>query len=413
MQGDRKDEGEIRQARYGRRTPSPLRRTLVAMAAAGRHIVCQPDDLCAALWARARASGYVAGDLYVVSSPVPTTWFADTSSYAQPNQAAAAMEGAYYRDSDDVWVLSNPAEPWRAPQTLIHEIAHAVRRPLCPTTIDQDWDEEVATWLTAPALLHAMEIPELLTTRALRDIIAETETLRRHHHAAARLVGTTCPRTARAAYGILRGLGVTLAWSQEHFEAVLDGDGTDDDQDAVLDLDRSALRAHWLSARSSIDFGPFARPSDASVARTLHSGLVFSASEKTPALDAFVSHVGLFGRFRRADVTVACEVGLGVALNRAMGAFLAHPECTVRAAWTLFADTDTPVRWYRLQAFYEPLTAVQTAPTRTELWIKVGDGLYDAPILDGALQRFIASWGQVATLETAPIALSFDAHWAM
>jgi len=399
--------------RRGGNQPSQLKQTIMAMAAQGRDIVQLPDRLSAALWGRARREGYVTGDLYVVSEPIPSRLCGGDARSAQPNQAMATMEGAYYRDSGDVWILNHPDEPWRGPQTLIHELAHAVRPETRPETIDQDWNEEIATWLTASQLLQDLGIPELLNILALHDIIDETETLRRHHHAAARLVGTTCPLTARAAYAALIGLAGAMTWTQAHFEDVLDGKGDVADREAILDLDRSALRSYWLSDSTVIDIATYVHAQNSAMAQTLRSALLFASSETVPGLDAFTLAVTLCGCMRRADATVTCEMSLGVAIHRAMGALLAHPDCRARAIWTLFADEVVPARWYRLQVFYEPLTSEQAAPVRAELWIKIGDSEFDQPILDGALQRFIASWEPATTFNHELISFGFDAHGNM
>ncbi len=106
-----------------------LPQRLQLLAEYGDDVVTTPSPLCDQIWRRAQDEGLALGALYVLRSPIDL-----------------GVAGSYNRHTRDISIVQDPAESeQQAARMLLHELAHAAASCDAPLTVDDDWDEEVAS----------------------------------------------------------------------------------------------------------------------------------------------------------------------------------------------------------------------------------------------------------------------------
>jgi len=159
----------------------------------GEHLCVTPiPPMLANIWEEAKGMGNPARDLYVLTRPL-----------------SVATDGNYEAQTGDIWVVFHPQDLERSAEALLHELAHAERQPPTPephipATIDEDWDEEAATFTRAAELAQEMGCGAVIPPARLDAQLTDVEELRELHHAAAQLFGIIDPFLARSTYKALR-----------------------------------------------------------------------------------------------------------------------------------------------------------------------------------------------------------------
>lgn len=348
----------------------------------------EPPPACLALWRRARAAGLPLGRLSLVTCP----------------SSAPRLVSGWNRASGDVWVLHS-GDAGETLRRLLRELARAERHTPAPTTIDADWNEEIAIEHRARELALRWDVASAFADAPLAARLASLEMQRERHHLAADLAPTRDPLVARAAYDALRDLASEKGWSDTMFEAALcEADEDDAVNVALVDVDRSRLRMSWHVGHGvGGTFGALACTQDTRSARTLRDALSRAGRLTTDwHTRSFV--VREHGPRRTSLLRTLTEAAeLPEVISAAQALMLARPDACPTVFWWCFGEPASPVRLYQL--------GVNVADEIASLSILVRARHQRDRIVEAALQRYIRSWSRVAAIRTGSFADGLTALW--
>lgn len=366
-----------------------LQERVAAERATGHDIAIEPPQECRMLWQRARAAGIPLGRLAILRRPL----------------TSARIGGGWNRRSGDIWVLQDDdrAETLRR---LLHELAHAERQSPRPTTIDDDWNEEIATEHRAHELARRWDVGAVLDGMPLSRSLALIETLRERHHLAADLAATRDPALARIAYDAICQLAHTHGWGEATREAALyDADEDDAVNAAIVDFSRAGLRASWRVGHGiGGSFGPLACQQDTRSGTTLRAALhqtgalnVDWLSQRLVISADSPSRLSLL-------LTLSEAAELPEVLSAAQALLLAHPDQSLLATWRCYGEPTEAVRTYQLTVSVDQET--------THLWVLLRPRRPRDRIVEAALQRFLLTWAEVTAIRNESFAEGLLALWA-
>lgn len=365
-----------------------LQERVAAEWVTGHTIAIEPSQACRMLWQRARAAGIPLGQLTILRRPL----------------AAARIGGAWNRSTGNIWVRQSddPAETLRR---LVHELAHAERQSPHPVTIDDDWNEEVATEHRARDLAQRWDVGAIFDGVPLAHSLAQIETLRERHHLAADLAATRDPTLARAAYDAICDLAHLHGWSEATLEAALsDADEDDTINAAVVDFSRAGLRASWQVGHGiGGSFGPLACQQDTRSGTILRSALRQAGALTIDWLSRR-QVISADGPRRLALMLTLSEVAeLPAVLSATQALLLAHPDQRPMATWHCSGEPTT-VRLYQVSVSVDPET--------TSLGVLLCPRRPKDRIVEAALQRFILTWAHVTAIRSEPFSEGLRTLWA-
>lgn len=366
-----------------------LQERVAAERATGHDIAIEPPQECRMLWQRARAAGIPLGRLAILRRPL----------------TAARIGGAWNRSTGDIWVLQSDdlAETLRR---LLHELAHAERQSPCPTTIDEDWNEEAATEHRARELAQRWDVGAIFDGLPLSRSLAQIETLRERHHLAADLAATREPFQARAAYDAICNLAHSRGWGEATLEAALyDADEDDAVNAAIVDFSRAGLRASWRVGHGiGGSFGPLACQQDTRSGAILRSALRQAGYLTTDWLTRRLVISTDAPRRLSLLLTLSEAAELPAVLSAAQALLLAHPDQSLLATWRCYGEPTESVHTYQLSISVDQET--------THLWVLLRPRRPRDRIVEAALQRFILTWAEVTAIRNESFAEGLLALWA-
>mgnify|MGYP001451794820 CR=1 FL=1 len=366
-----------------------LQERIAAARATGHDIAIEPPQECRALWQRARTAGILLGQLVILRQPLTATH----------------IGGAWNRNTGDIWVLRSDdhAETLRR---LLHELAHAERQSPRPTTIDDDWNEEVATEHRARELAQRWDVGAIFDGVPLSQSLAQLELLRERHHLAADLAATRAPYQVRAAYNAICDLAHTHGWSEATLEAALyDADEDDAVNAAIVDFDRSSLRSSWRVGHGiGGGFGPLACQQDTRSGATLRSALRQTGYITTDWHSRRLVVSGDTPQRLSLLLPLSEAAELPAVLSAAQTLLLAHPDQSLLATWRCYGDPTDTVRLYQLSLSFDQET--------TNLWVLLRLRRSRDRVVEAALQRFILTWATVTAIRSESFAEGLLTLWA-
>lgn len=306
------------------------------------------------------------------------------------------LRGGYDPATQELWYALNPAR--ESPEALLPSLfallaRAALRRPAARTIIE-DWDLEWDAWEAVPALMQAWGWPDVLSQEALQERKRELVCLRWRHQMAGQLVGTAHPRVARAAYLTLTRLQQAHGWSEDQFDDALVYSWAEEaHKNAVLDVDRAALRGSWrvTSRRGAPGALPgIQTPPETEQARDLLREALRTAAHMQAEALRSMEHIT---SRHLAFHLVGDQEDLAAVIKRTVS-WLAEeePALAVEGRWQVFGTRQTD-RIYHLSVRYippvlsEPLLAAQ--PVIRDLWVLFPGTPRPVEV---AWQRFLRSW---------------------
>jgi hypothetical protein len=366
-----------------------LQERVAAEQATGHDSAIEPPQECRMLWQRARAAGIPLGRLAILRRPL----------------TAARIGGAWSRSTGDIWVLQSddPAETLRR---LLHELAHAERQSPRPATIDEDWNEEVATEHRARELAQRWDVGAIFDGLPLSRSLAQLELLRERHHLAADLAATRDPYQARATYDAISNLAHSRGWGEATLEAALyDADEDDAVNAAIVDFSRAGLRASWRVGHGiGGSFGPLACQQDTRSGAILRAALHQAGALNVDWLSRRLVISTDAPRRLSLLLTLSEAAALPAVLSAAQALLLAHPDQSLLATWRCYGEPTESVHTYQLSISVDQET--------THLWVLLRPRRPRDRIVEAALQRFILTWAEVTAIRNETFAEGLLALWA-
>jgi hypothetical protein len=358
----------------------------VASLRIGHGILLPTPPACDLLVQRARAEGIAVGRLYIVSRSL-----------------RPGVCGGYERNTGNLWCHYGAGEA-EGEQELLRGLlvllaCVKLQRPL-PTTIEEDWGNERDAWIEAAALAQAWQRPDLFPQALLQLRLDETRRLQAWHEAAGELAGNLDPFVAWSAYHALAEIRHRCGWNDEAFEAALYGySECDDDNAAVLALDRASLRATWSlpyrAQREGPPFGDLTLPYSTTTGHLLRSALETVAHRRgRGAALASIERTYLDSPLQLHFVRVESDLDLPGLLARCNGWLIEEaPDCSAEAMWWVYGALGMgATRLYRLTVHYKKgWRGTAESPAGHELWVLFRPGERIQRV-EAALQRYILCW---------------------
>jgi hypothetical protein len=371
----------------------------------GQDMVLPIPPACHELLRQAQSAGIPIGKFMLFSQPL-----------------LPGVRGGRDRHTGDLWCSYAPFE-----QDALHDLLQYVLVLLAsakldqpvPATIEQDWGQARCAHREARALALAWGREDLFTDADLAQFLALDEHLFRCHLAAGALAGTRDPFLARMAFYALLEVGRRHGWSNEQFEAALAGEREDDEaaNAAVLDFDRSVLRAYWRSTHTRRDgnevsspLGAFALAQTTKTAAVLRAALEQVARRRAanhPHFPSFAISHNTFLSFVRLEGETDLSQAIAYVNTCLIEAF---PHDAAHVQWTLYANqseaaSEQPsARIYRFRVEYvsrEEQAKQASAPVWREWWVLLPAQRCPQHV-EAAWQRYLCAWRAWAdpTIET-------------
>jgi hypothetical protein len=331
--------------------------------------------------------------------------------------------GNYDHASGDLWCAFDASQGREGQREMLHILllllaGLALRLPL-PHTIDEEWEQVRLAIEKAAQLAQQWSQTALMSEEDVHTLLARWEHLAVCHHTAGELAGHRSPSVARQAYLALqarRSLFTTLA-DDSAFACALSGESADESvNDALVDFDRSQLRARWLATATrppekQASFGDLALPLFPRSARTLRSALARAASwSATSPCPELAQGATVFRQVRD-------ETGLAAVIH-VLNTWLidTYPQAAVRLHCRLSGDAFSLVvgaaRLYHLSLTHEDAAELEKSRPSRDLWVLFADRhLVERRALEGAWQRFLRSWLTWSEVQCEDLATGFQSLW--
>jgi hypothetical protein len=378
----------------------------VASLRLGHSILLPTPPACDALVQRARAEGISVGQLSIVSRAL-----------------RPGVRGGYERRSGNLWCHFNAGDPGGEQELLCNLLvllAFIKLQRLLPTTIEADWGDERDAWIEAAALAQAWQWPDLFAGATLESRLAEIERLQTWHEAAGELVGSLDPFVARSAYHALAEIRQRRGWSDEAFEAALFGySECEDDNAAVLALDRAPLRATWSlpyrAQREGPPFGDMTLPYSTTTGHLLRSALETIAHRRVQGAPlASIERTYFDSPLRLHFARIESDLDLPGLLAVCNGWLIEEaPDCSAEAMWWVYGAPGMGAdRLYRLTVHYKKgWQGTGEPPAGHELWVLFRPGERIQRV-EAALQRYILCWLSVQEVRCEPLDEGLSLLWS-
>jgi hypothetical protein len=378
----------------------------VARLRLGHSILLPTPPACDELMVRARAEGIAVGQLLIVSRTL-----------------RPGVRGGYERRTGNLWCHFDAGEGGSEQElfrNLLVLLAFVkLQRPI-PTTIEADWGDERDAWIEAAALAQAWQRPDLFEEATLGQRLDEIERLQSWHEAAGELVGNLDPFVARSAYHALAEIRHRRGWDDEAFEAALFGySERDDDNTAVLALDRAALRATWsLPSRAQHEgppFGDLTLPYSTTTGHLLRSALetIAHRRERRSPL-ASIERAWFDSPLHLHFARIESDLDLPSLLALYNGWLIEEaPDCAAEVMWWVYGTPGIGAsRLYRLAVHYKKgWQGTGEPPAGHELWVLFRPGERIQRV-EAALQRYILGWLSVQEVRCEPLDDGLSMLWS-
>lgn len=343
---------------------------------------------CAELFAQAQRDGIAVNRLYTVRAPL-----------------SARKLGSYVRDGASIWILYAQEGAESLEQALrceLYALAQAEANAWSFATIDEDWDEVSRLWKRASELAQRWGWGRLFPAAFLERRQKEVEELREYHWYAGYLAGSLAPSIARASFDALCDVRERERWSAHEFGEALAGVSELGSRNGlVLDLDRCLLsRRSWRQPyRRQNSFGALALSPALRSDRLLRSALSFCAEHPVATTQLCwqrFRHEGAFLCFQQVED----EQDLAAAIGALNALLLEETRESVLALWDCYGESSRSAvpPLYRLALSYGG-TADEGDRLTREVWTLFPSRHARHVAFEGALQRYIASWGAWTSFE--------------
>ena len=367
-------------------------------------IVLPLPPACARLMTLAQAANIPVGTLTIVAcSPEP------------------GQLGSYDPASGDLCCYADPrlgeASLCSVLPTLFILIAHLKLHFPLPQTIEEEWEQFSQSIEEAVALARQWGQPRLFPLDERQQLLRWGIRLALCHLSAGELAGHSAPAIARQAYTALYAHRSRFpSLDEDTFFRALAGTSEEERfNDALVDFDRSRLRANWISTRTrsspeKVFFGELALPPFPGSARVLRSALKCVA-DQAPARRNSAQDTSLVFRHvnEHSDLIALLHLVTTWLIDTA-------PHAALRLCCRVYGDAASMVegtaRLYRLVLAYEEHPEGEALPPRN-LWVLFAAGrrTLDHRAREGAWQRFLESWLRWSDVRCEPLATGLHLLW--